>query len=660
MKLYKRIKKHMINLTGTTEIWTCDINGQPVDFVFDDLSESANYSKKSGLAKMACAKLSQDSPNGKIFGRIDGKNCRDIDADACNKLSPKLNAKGLSGAHYDVKHGGCILDVAVTERNINLTGEILAGVALTLVTDGATVIPVLVSIGTDLAFEAVQNWQETIPYDDFQEFMAKLNQCYQIKPGKALNAATGRAENLSKEDAENSKKVCVGDTLNNYYGLMAKQVDALAPDVADQLIAEVKKAVDIIGDEEVAKIDLAYVPKVKNLRNNAQWALMGGLLIFNPEKMLQKGATKIDDFIRLSGKLDDKFDDLLREFKNTGITHRFSENALSQQQWDFINQTLRSDDVVLVDVVENGRRMKEFRTITQPNKSLPLKTIVSDEAGRIRIQAIKEKYAIKFQDGIGAGVNLPDNVGDIMRQELGKSPVEVKFYNDIRDFLTRYNGTDIGDFDDVVKSTPIDPVPVTKTNPFMDKIGAKFNKDFSTKPQETSQQIVKTETASVTKTDSNKFGFNLGFSKKTQETPQQIVKTETVKVSEPTQAISGQTMINSTKNLSSQFDEMSDKLWETANYKVEKPKATDFNMLADKFGFEGYNPDSGEEASQMLNQIQERRDKVEYFIKQHESTPLGNSEDFKQLASTFKQEKELTENYIEFLRRRLQYFEISY
>ena len=59
----------------------------------------------------------------------------------------------------------------------------------------------------------------------------------------------------------------------------------------------------------------------------------------------------------------------------------------------------------------------------------------SDEAGRIRIREIKDKYGIVFQDGKGKIV-LPDDVDAILRKELGNSQVELRFYDDVRDFYT--------------------------------------------------------------------------------------------------------------------------------------------------------------------------------------------------------------------------------
>ncbi len=69
----------------------------------------------------------------------------------------------------------------------------------------------------------------------------------------------------------------------------------------------------------------------------------------------------------------------------------------------------------------------------------------SDDAGRARIQKMKEKYGIKFHDG-PVGIRLPRGVDDIMRSELGDSDVEKNFYEDVRGVIRDYNHEDIGDF----------------------------------------------------------------------------------------------------------------------------------------------------------------------------------------------------------------------
>ena len=116
---------------------------------------------------------------------------------------------------------------------------------------------------------------------------------------------------------------------------------------------------------------------------------------------------------------------------------------------------------------------------TKPNYLKPINTVPSaldnsDEAGRIRIQAMKEKYGIKLEDNT---VSIPDGIGDIMRNELGNSNVEKEFYERIRGFIYEYNGVfgnpiDIGDFRPVDEVVPSSSASKDKVAPFRERFGS--------------------------------------------------------------------------------------------------------------------------------------------------------------------------------------------
>ncbi len=281
---------------------------------------------------------------------------------------------------------------------------------------------------------------------------------------------------------------------------------------------------------------------------------------------------------------------------------------------------------------------------------------ISDEAGRIRIQAMKDKYGIKFQDG-SVGIRLPDGIDDIMRQELGKSPIEMRFYDDVRDFMRGYHGIDIGDFDNVAKTAPV-ATPATPTkptnNPFMPK--QTTGPTVSTKPTATPENPTK-----------GKFDFNMGkpdntVSAKPQELPTQTVKptteTPTSTRAEPAPTVAEKPIVNATKSLENQFDDMANELWNEARYQAERPLATGFETLAEKFGLEGFNPESADEAYQMMRRVQDQIDEVERVLNKYKTTNLNGTEDFERVLYNFGKEKDMGDDYIEFLRRRAQYFDL--
>lgn len=323
-----------------SEVLTCYVNGSPIDFIFDDLSEGKGYAKDAGLSKMACAQLG---------GQVDGKKCRGLDEEECALLGNKLIARGEQGTKYLREKGGCTLSAAATERAINLLKEIAAGVALTVVTDGAATIPVIVSIGSDLAFEAVQIWQDKIPYKDFKEFMSEVENCENMN----------QVDIVGDDSLENAKKYCMGATLNQYAGLMTTEIKDLAPDVQVALIERMSEISDFVGDQEIVYV----IPAAKKMRNYASFALFGGLLIFNPEKWGTKSRHMVNEFTRLQLGASKHFGSYLEDFLIKGLNRNLPMERLSNAEWRKLNEGLKSMGVELVENA-NIRGYMMFRRLS--------------------------------------------------------------------------------------------------------------------------------------------------------------------------------------------------------------------------------------------------------------------------------------------------------
>jgi len=407
------IKKH-------NEILTCYINGSPIDFLFADLSENKDYAKNAGLSKMACIQLG---------GKVDQKKCRGLDEQECNKLGNRLIARGEQGTKYLQEKGGCILNSVATELAINLAKEIVAGIAITVVTDGAATIPVIVSIGTDLAFEAVQIWQDEIPYKDFKEFIAATEEC----------------ENLTKDDIlgndyiNDIKKYCMGNVLNKYSKLMDTEMKDLAPDVVEQLIQKMTHIKNIVGDESILYINKSKISIGKQARNYASFALFGGLMIFNPEKWGSKSKTMIKEFSKLQLKASEKFATKLNRFINTGELEAFPVERLTRSEWEKLNTYLEPYGVELVDYkINNGVYKKLFFRETASTPSIFSK--IYDDMPKeilnqklnwlneyIKREGFSTKTAIEGLDKVGAfdikrASKLADDLAIEITQKLAIRP----------------------------------------------------------------------------------------------------------------------------------------------------------------------------------------------------------------------------------------------
>lgn len=380
----------------------CSVNGDNVCFRFADLSESADYSKNAGLSRLACIQYG---------GKSDGKNCRGLDKDFCiNKLSPKLKEKGLSGAHYDRVRGGCILDAAVTERRWNLAGEIVAGVAITVVmlpagAAGAAVsIPVVVSIGTDLAFEAVMDLQRKIPYKDYKDFMSAFNKC---------TIDVNNFDFKIKQTIET--KYCLSEALQKNYKLVVGQMDLLAPEDQKKLASTLAEITDIIGqDEAIRKASESDISIMKSARDKASFALLGGLIVFNPEKLL------ITKTARLRYLASKTFTGHIDEFKRTGKNVAMNLNSLNKSEWEELSKSLAGEGIELVE--KDGymifRKLDNNTGVISSNIAL-LKQKASKNFDA-HLNQVNSGYSVKFDKR-----NMTDFEWAELNKELNKQGIEL-------------------------------------------------------------------------------------------------------------------------------------------------------------------------------------------------------------------------------------------
>lgn len=133
---YGRIKKRVIE--GDDETLTCRLTGtkdgvrytnQPVDFVFDDLSESWKTTREAGESGMACIISG---------GAYANKNCHGLDQNQCSQVNAKLKAENPKSSGTKWQNGQCVL-IDVKEQN-RLENGIQIGLSVIALADCATVV----------------------------------------------------------------------------------------------------------------------------------------------------------------------------------------------------------------------------------------------------------------------------------------------------------------------------------------------------------------------------------------------------------------------------------------------------------------------------------------------------------------------------------------
>ena len=301
-------------------IMHCTVGSKQVDFVFDDLTETMDYAATSGEAKMACAILG---------ARVDGKNCRDLTDSDCTELGKKLQERGMKGTDYVPEKGGCILLDAQTEDHINLGIEVAGGLVATYLTGGVGLAVSIVSIGTDLGFDAINQYLRNIPYGDYAEFMEHANKC-------------------SDTDTSIENQYCVGNVLTKYFALIAGNMDNLASEVQSAASAKLLSMMNILSDRDVlTTVDLSHISVQKQSRKLASIGALGLLMLANPDKW----ATKADNMIKQSLKLKASADwvENLNDFLKMGARFSIPRGKLSDGQWMELNGQLSKQGLRFVD-----------------------------------------------------------------------------------------------------------------------------------------------------------------------------------------------------------------------------------------------------------------------------------------------------------------------
>lgn len=165
------------------DILRCYVDGKPIDFVFDDLSELGKHTRDAGEQGAKCI-----ASNGKF----DGHHCRGLTKSECfeleKKLASELKTKGWAGdgdlVDWDDAAGACELNAAQFVNNLNKTGKYVAIAGLTIggvVTGGSTTALAVSLMAVELAGMAgeiyTERKKELLPQQWANEFLATSIVC---------------------------------------------------------------------------------------------------------------------------------------------------------------------------------------------------------------------------------------------------------------------------------------------------------------------------------------------------------------------------------------------------------------------------------------------------------------------------------------------------
>ena len=229
------------SLGVTDDVLTCHINGEPISFIFDDLSEGKDYNLKSAKQQMDCIV---------IGGTYDGKHCINLDQKQCDTLRETnlTSCPECKTVKWNPTEEICELpsSKAATnlQRGLEITGQVagIAGAAaLSIVTAGTgTVAVVLVGIeavGGTMAVVAVEK-----QYQAAYDFLTESNKCRDASC----------AEKMIKENLQrlaNLQNNFTQEQLNAIDSELERLINLLPNETIEKIAAEFNNDLSLSGNK---------------------------------------------------------------------------------------------------------------------------------------------------------------------------------------------------------------------------------------------------------------------------------------------------------------------------------------------------------------------------------------------------------------------------
>ena len=206
------------------DILTCNVNGKPVDFVFDDLNESWKATRQGSTAGLSCI--------SDMGGNFDGKSCLGFTKTECETdINDSLIKNGLGGARWDKELDTCVLNAAEKAENVDRivaiasnTGITVGIIAISIATAGSVDYIILAGATMSMTGAVITDYTTTEEKERGHKFLATMSKC--------------------KEEA------CAKDALKQYLAQIRDYEDDFSAEMGVATDEELARLINLIEDKD--------------------------------------------------------------------------------------------------------------------------------------------------------------------------------------------------------------------------------------------------------------------------------------------------------------------------------------------------------------------------------------------------------------------------
>ena len=444
---------------ASDDVLTCYIDGTPVDFVFDDLSEARKRISNGGYSNMNCSVLG---------GTYNGHECMNVGELECERIQKMSADPTIKLAKWNPSTKRCELPAAATATKIQkatkisiMVGGVILGVVVTVAT-GGTGAPALALLAVETAGGIAEIGMTVHIDNEIVEFLDNSQKCREPKCAEQmLKENMQRMSNFSS-DMTNAQIKGVDSELARLANIIPKDSDFYI-DLLEQGTSTSDNAKgffdwDAWEPEQVWRAVFVAVQLASVVGSIGKWVLGKSRQLVNATKALRSGIGQTADTIGITKKMsraDAK--KLLDSYKNGG-------RAMTKKAAATTKKAAAAADADLKTNVQNIKRVEKATglhgddAVRTAEQVLAIDKATKDlDNAKTALQKRLDWEAKQSPGALKNDLQNPNSNGRIVRENVRKMEKQ------LADLGEEVTPMEFRSVDDILGTTP--PKSATPTAP---------------------------------------------------------------------------------------------------------------------------------------------------------------------------------------------------